>query len=116
MSDQDVRAVIDAYAEGTRTRDIAKLKGCFAEGAKMTGWLGPDLLQGGPEPFYGALEANEVGDDYTSEITALTVEGPIAWTETRERNLLGLNFVNRFHLVRDGEGRWAIVSKLFAHG
>lgn len=116
MSESDVRAVIDAYAEGTRTRDVGKLRECFADGAVMSGWLGPDLLVGGPEPFYGALEANEVGPDYRSEVTEMRVEGPIAWAETREENLLGMSFVNRFHLVRGADDRWRIVSKLFAHG
>lgn len=109
------KAVIDAYTQATRTRDIALLKTVFHENSKMTGWLGPDLLNDGPEPFYGALEANEVGDDYTSETVSLTEGDSIAWAETRETNLLGLSFVNLFHMVRLSDGSWRITSKLFRH-
>jgi hypothetical protein len=115
MSETDPRAVIDAYAEGTRTRDIDMLRAAFHPDAVMSGWLGPDLLHGSPQPFFDALGANEVGPDYRSEITALEVDGPIAWAETREENLLGLSFLNRFHLLRLEDGTWRIVAKLFRH-
>ncbi|MEL6801006.1 MAG: hypothetical protein AAFO80_14090 [Pseudomonadota bacterium] len=53
MSFPTAQAAVEAYIEGTRTRDVALLKTVFADGAVMTGYLGPDLLHGGPEPFYG---------------------------------------------------------------
>lgn len=117
MSDATVspRSVIEAYITGTRTRDTALLKEIFHEDAVMTGWLGPDLLVGGPEPFYGALEANEVGDDYTGDITALEHTGSIATATIEETNLLGLSFTNLFHMVRLADGSWRITSKLFRH-
>ncbi len=117
MSDHTAspRAVVDAYVTGTRTRDIALLKTIFHGDAVMTGWLGPDLLVGGPEPFYGALEANEVGPDYTAEVFAVEEDGSIATAELRETNLLGLAFVNHFQLVRLGDGTWRIAAKLFRH-
>ncbi len=109
------RAVVEAYVTGTRTRDTLLLKEIFHENAVMSGWLGPDLLVGGPEPFYGALEANEVGDDYTAEITELTETGNIATATLAEENLLGLSFTNLFHLVQLADGSWRITSKLFRH-
>jgi hypothetical protein len=90
VGEGEVRAVIDARAEGTRRRDVALLRRCVAEGARMTGRLGPDLMQGGPEPFHDAPEADEVGPDHAFEVTAPAVEGPIAWAGTRETNLPGL--------------------------
>jgi hypothetical protein len=73
------------------------------------------LLCGGPEPFYGALEANEVGSDYSSEIVSITEDDTIASAELREANLLGLSFTNHFHMVRLDDGSWRIASKLFRH-
>ena len=110
-----IEAVMNTYTDGTRSRDVALLKSIFHDDAVMTGWLGPDLLMGGPGPFYSALEANEVGADYTSEITEISVEGPMASAEVREKNLFGLDFVNRFHLIRQADESWIIVSKLFRH-
>ncbi|MEO0691740.1 MAG: nuclear transport factor 2 family protein [Pseudomonadota bacterium] len=115
MSFPTAQAAVEAYIEGTRTRDVALLKTVFADGAVMTGYLGPDLLHGGPEPFYGALEANEVGDDYAATIVDVTETGAIATGQLAEDNLLGLSFLNHFQLVHLPEGGWKISAKLFKH-
>jgi len=109
------QAVLEAYIEGTATRNIDLLKSIFAEGAMMSGWLGPDLMAGGPEPFYGALEANEVGSDYVGTIANVTETDRIATGEINESNLLGLSFNNHFQMVQDGDGNWTITAKLFRH-
>lgn len=109
------RAVVDAYVTGTRTRDVALLEQIFHADAIMTGWLGPDLLNGGPEPFYGALEANEISPDYTATVVSVTEEDRIATAQLEETNLLGLSFTNHFHLVQLDDGSWRISSKLFRH-
>ena len=111
---ESAQSVIDAYIEGTRTRDVGLLKAVFAEGAVMVGWLGPDLLTGGPEPFYGALEANEVGDDYAARSTVEVTER-IATATIEEQNLLGMNFTNHFQIVQLADGSWRIAAKLFRH-
>lgn len=108
-------AVINAYTTGTATRDIALLKSIFHEDAVMTGYLGSDFLNGSPEPFYQALEANEVASDYSSYTSDLTVTGKIACATTKEQNLLGLDFTNHFHLAQLEDGTWRITSKLFRH-
>lgn len=110
----EVEAVLRAYEDGTRERDPETLRAVFHEGAVMSGWLGPDFLVGGPEPFYDALRAQEVGPDYTSRVTAVDVVGATARARTVEDGLFGLSFVNEFHLARGPEG-WRIVSKLFHH-
>jgi hypothetical protein len=112
---QSPKAVVEAYVEGTRARDIDLLKSIFHVDAVMTGWLGPDLLLGGPEPFFGALDTNEVGDNYAAEIVSLSVTDKIATAELSETNLLGLSFTNLFHIAQMGDGSWQIVSKLFRH-
>ncbi|MEO1175153.1 MAG: nuclear transport factor 2 family protein [Myxococcota bacterium] len=108
-------AVIEAYAKGTANRDIALLKTVFHPNAVMTGWLGPDFLHGGPEPFFAALEANEVGPEYASETTSLEVTDKIATASTTETHLLGMSFTNLFHLAQLDDGSWRITSKLFRH-
>ncbi len=108
-------AVVEAYIEGTRTRNTDLLKAIFSENARMTGYLGPDLLNDGPEPFYGALEANEVSDDYTAEIKSVTQTDKIASAWISETNLLGMSFDNHFHIIQIQDGSWRISSKLFRH-
>ncbi|MBM7067840.1 nuclear transport factor 2 family protein [Actibacterium sp. 188UL27-1] len=109
------RAVVEAYVTGTAARDVPLLKSIFDTGAVMSGWLGSDLLAAGPEPFYAALEANEVGRDYTATIVSVDVTDRIATAELAETNLLGLSFTNHFHLVQQADSTWRITAKLFRH-
>ena len=104
-----IEAVMNKYTQGTHTRDVALLKSIFHENGVMTGWLGPDLLMGEPEPFYRALEAKDVGAGYTTETAKISIQGPMASAEVREKNPFGLNFVNRFHLIRQADESWVIV-------
>lgn len=110
-----VKAVVEAYAKGTATRDIDLLKQAFHPQALMSGYFGPDLLVGGPEPFYAQLEGNPHPDDsYAHDIVEISVTGSTAVARLIEDNLYGLSFVNDFHLLKQ-DGKWSIVSKLFHH-
>lgn len=108
-----VRAVIERYVEATRGCDAAAMRAVFHPAAAMNGWLGPQALVGSPEPFYGALEAaGGPMPGYEAEIGEVRVEGGTAVVTLRERNCLGVGFVNHFHLMEEG-GEWRIVAKLF---
>ena len=109
------QAVIEAYVEGTRNRDVALLKQTFHDDAVMTGWFGTHLGISGPEPFYKELEENEVGDDYAATIVSVEQTDRIALAELTEANLLGVSFTNHFHLVQMEDDSWRIISKLFRH-
>ncbi len=109
-----VKAVVGNYIKGTATSDPALLQSLFHESAVMSGYLGPELLLGGPRPFFDAIAKNEVGPDYSGEITELSITGRTATATLVEDNLYGLSFVNAFHLLKI-EGRWTITAKLFHH-
>ncbi len=118
MSDDTAaaRAVVERYIEGTRSGDVAVLKSVFHPAAIMVGYLGPDLLTGGPGPFYEAMQANppsvEAQAQYEADITHLRVDGTIATATLEEKGVLGMNFVNHFLLIKDGED-WSINAKNF---
>ena len=107
-----VHTVMTEYAEATRARSVERLSALFHPQAVMTGYLGPDLLVGGPGPFYDALAANEVSPAYRGMVLSVSVTGDTARAVVAEQNLFGMAFVNDFHLVRTADG-WRIVSKLF---
>lgn len=109
-----VAAVMAEYEAGTRHRDVARLKAIFHPDAVMSGYLGPNLVVGAPQPFYDHLEANEVSASYTAATTLVSVIGATASAKVVEDDLFGLSFVNMFHLVKQ-DGAWRIVSKLFHH-
>ena len=115
MSTMSPNTVLQAYVDGTRNRDVALLKTIFHDKAVMCGWLGSEFLDGGPEPFYGALEAVEVALDYNAKIFNVVESNQIATGSITERNLLGMSFDNHFHMVRLADGSWRIISKLFRH-
>lgn len=110
-----ILAVLETYTEGARLRDVAALRSIFHPQAVMVGYLGPDLLMGGPEPFFDAIAANEVAPDYASAVVSVQVTGATATATVIEDNLFGLSFVDAFHLIRQPDGRWLITSKLFHH-
>ena len=112
---QSPQTIVDNYTLGTKNRDIDLLKSIFHEDCIMTGYLGPDFLNGSTEPFYDALRNNEIGPDYTSETTELNVTDRIATATVVEKNLLGLDFTSHFHLAQQPDGQWLITSKLFRH-
>lgn len=109
---QAVHAVMQDYAEATRARSVERLAALFHPGAVMSGYLGPELQVGGPEPFFDALRANEVSPEYRGMVLSVSVTGDTARAVVAEQALFGMAFVNDFHLIRMAEG-WRIVSKLF---
>ncbi|MGR3492999.1 MAG: nuclear transport factor 2 family protein [Shimia sp.] len=109
-----VQEILDAYTTATRARDVDGLRAVFHDNAVMSGYLGPDLLVGSPQPFFDFLAGNEVAPDYASHTLSIDVTGQTASATVVEDNLFGMSFVNHFHLVKDENG-WSITSKLFHH-
>lgn len=109
-----VKEVIGTYIKGTENSDPDLLRSVFHESAVMSGYLGPDMLVGSPEPFYQAIAERKVGPEYKGEITEISVLGRTATVTVVEDNLYDLSFVNTFHLLKV-DGAWTITSKLFHH-
>jgi len=115
----EVREVAARYVDATYRGDAAALRACFHPAAVMCGYLGEDLLVGGPERFFEDIAANpameSTGAPYVAEIASVEVTGGAASVRLDETGFFGsLSFVNWFHLIRDEDGEWRIVSKLFA--
>lgn len=109
-----VAAVMDAYIAGTKNRDVAGLKAIFHPDALMSGYFGPDIMIGTPQPFFHELAVNEIAPDYAAHVVSVEVTGNTALGRIVEDNLLGLSFVNDFHLIKM-DGAWLIISKLYHH-
>lgn len=109
-----VRAIVSDYIKGTAQSDPVLLRSVFHKSAVMSGYLGPDVLLGSPEPFFEAVAQRPVGSDYVGEITEISVVGRTATATVVEDNLYDLSFVNTFHLLKV-DGAWIITSKLFHH-
>ncbi|MEO1771014.1 nuclear transport factor 2 family protein [Candidatus Enterococcus ferrettii] len=112
-----VDKVVNAYIKGTFTGDTELLQSVFHEKARMTGYLGDQLLIGDPQPFIedigsqASMESN--GDPYEAEVVSKVIVGNIADVTIRESGFRGsLKLEDHFHLIDDGT-RWWIISKLF---
>ena len=121
MSDgaiEQVRQVVQQYVEGCQVGNVDLLKDVFHADAQMVGFLGGNLMYGGPDPFYDAVANNPSpqasGADYKTEICDVTVAATVATATLKETGFLGMNFTNFFHLLLTDDG-WKIISKAFAH-
>jgi len=114
-----VRAAADRYVDAVYRADVEALEGCFHPGAAMSGYLGNELLTGGPRRFFEDLASRpsmaSTGAPYVAEIRDVEVVGDAASVRIDETGFFGsLSFSNWFHMIKGEDGAWLIVSKLFA--
>lgn len=111
-----IREVLEKYIEGSYTADTDLLKTLFHPDAAMSGFMGDELDIGTPQPFYDELEevpsAKESGEAYHAEIAFIHIAGSMASAGIVEENLLGINYVNHFHLLKI-DGTWKFISKIY---
>ena len=111
-----IRRVLKDYMEASYTADVPLLKTTFHPEALMSGFLEDELYIGSPEPFYDDLQDNpsskESGEAYRAQVAFIHVDGPVASAAIVEDSLLGMNYVNHFHLLKI-QGEWKIISKIY---
>lgn len=112
-----VQNVMQQYIDGVYQGNVEKLKGFFHEKAVMNGFLGEQMLIGGPEPFFEDIGKNpsmsKMDIPYNGEITSIEITGLTANVTIKETGFAGIyNFINYFHLMKV-DGEWKIMSKIF---
>ena len=112
-----VRDVMERYIDATYRADVEALRSLFHPEASMTGYLGGELIMGGPEPFFadigGRPSMAEAGDPYRGEIVAMHASGHVASAVIEQSGFFGAGyFVDYFQLLAI-DGKWLIVSKTF---
>jgi hypothetical protein len=113
-----VRAVMERYVEAVYRADVDTLKDLFHPQAVMTGYLGDDLLIGGPAPFLADLAGRpsmaESNHPYEATISGVEVVSRAATATLVEHGFFGTHsFVNYYHLLLI-DGEWRILSKNFS--
>jgi ketosteroid isomerase-like protein len=113
-----VREVADRYVDAAYRGDVQALRACFHPLAIMCGYLGDALLAGSPEPFFQDIASmpsmQSTGAPYVAKTTSVEVVGNAASVRIDETGFAGdMAFANWFHLLKDADGGWKIVSKLF---
>jgi hypothetical protein len=109
-------AVLQAYMDGSRDLDRAKLAQCFHPKAVLTGFLKDTPILGTPQLFLDDVDrivaAGVRNTGYEAKIESLTEQGSVASANIVMSGFAGLNFKDYMHLVEES-GRWSIISKLF---
>ncbi|RYY22367.1 MAG: hypothetical protein EOO04_15920 [Chitinophagaceae bacterium] len=111
-----IRQVVDKYAEGCHTGNIALLRSIFHPQAMMYGAGGDNVLMTPIEGLYAYIEANEppqkTGEPHQNMVTSIRYEGNAAVVETVQEAAYGNDYTNFFQLLKI-EGQWLIVSKSY---
>ena len=111
--------VLEDYRDGTFKKDVALLKRVFHPEARMTGFLGPNMLIGTPQPFFDDIANNpsmeESGAPFVAEIKDVVVTGGrVAHAIVHETGFFGsAELQDHMHLIKDKDGQWKIISKCF---
>ena len=109
-----VRKVIEQYVEGSKG-NVETLQAIFHSEARMTGYIGADLMVGTPQPFFDAVKSvvtPELATTYKAEIQSIEVVGQAATATLVESGFAGNDYTDFFQLIRQ-DGNWLIISKTF---
>jgi len=117
--EREARAAVDRYVDATYRGDVEALRACFHPSAAMSGYLGEELLTGGPQRFFDDVASTpsmqSTGAPYEAKVTSVQIVGRAASIRLDETGFFGsFSFSNWFHLIKDDTGSWLIVSKLFS--
>ncbi len=111
MSEEAVKAVIEAYVAACQAADVKRLQAVFHPGANMMGYMQGRFLTGGPKPFFDSVTSS-TPCTYDYKISEISVAGDVGSARLDEEGYMGSNFTDYFQLARTEDG-WQIVSKVF---
>lgn len=112
-----VQSLMQVYFNAVYHADVPKLKTLFHEKAAMYGYLGPNMLAGGVQPFYDDLQSQpsmaQSGTDCRCVIKDIDVTGNTASCTLLVDGFYGAACVeDRFFLLKES-GEWKISCKSF---
>ena len=112
-----IEEVLNRYIQGTYQADLTLLQSVFHPGARMSGFLGGELILGTPEPFFQDLGSRPSMQSehvpYQARILSISQAGKIASAVLLEEHFFGaLSMETHFELLKLEEG-WQIIAKNF---
>lgn len=111
-----ITQVVNKYAAGCQTGNVALMRSAFHAQAMMYGSSGGQTIVAPIDALYAYIEANEppakTGEPHQCTITSIQLAGNAASVEMVQEACYGNDYTNYFQLVKDG-GQWLIVSKTY---
>ena len=117
MSEQAaIESVIRTYFDSMFESNSEKAKAAFHPDARITGYLGGDLLNMGTDEFAAFVadqqpSAKSKGEEPRLEIVSMHIAGEVAIAQVRDE-YLGHTFLDLLSLMKI-DGVWRIQNKLF---
>lgn len=117
MDDEAIAGVLRLYIEGAANGDAAKLAEAFHEHARTFGSLnGTRYDISVPEMIELEQRAPRNSDGrYTAQIMSISQAGDVATATIEEDGCWGTASFTSFLALAKIDGRWQIVSRVFAH-
>ena len=117
VDDEAIATAVRLYVEGAASGDAAKLKEAFHEHARMFGSLNGTRYD---VPIAEMIELEERSPrnsdgKYSAVITSIVQAGDVASATVEEDGCWGTASFTSFLSLMKIDGRWQIVSKVFAH-
>lgn len=113
----EIEQTIENYMQGTYQADIDLLRSVFHPKAKMSGFLGGQLIVDSPEPFFQDIGSRasmkESGIPYQARILNISRSGNIASAVIIEENFFGANSMETHFELIFTESKWRIIAKNF---
>src|SRR5215212_3338674 len=111
-----IHRVLQLCTEGEARGDVGKLREAFHEDARMFGSIAGTRYDVPIEELFSLAESSPADTgNYRSRVLSVQQTGDAAVGVVAEEGYWGsLSFIDYFQLARI-EGRWKVVSKLFAH-
>ena len=115
---EDILALLQRYFDGLYRGDVDLLAQAFHPQARLYGEVGGQRLLRDVEPWLQVVATRASpqsrGEAQRMALQALQIDGCIALATAR-CEMLGFNYLDQLSLLKDAEGRWAIVAKLYTH-
>lgn len=117
VDDEAIATAVRLYVEGAASGDAGKLREAFHEHARMFGSLNGTRYD---VPIAEMIELEERAPrnsdgKYSAVITSIVQAGDVASATVEEDGCWGTASFTSFLSLMKIEGRWQIVSKVFAH-
>lgn len=119
MSDRDaLMALLQRYFDGLYRGDVALLEQVFHPQARLYGEVAGQRLLRDLAPYLAVVAAraspHSRGEPQRMALQALRIDGAIALATAR-CEMLGFRYLDQLSLLKDDDGHWSIVAKLYTH-
>lgn len=115
---EELLALLQRYFDGLYRGDVGLLAQVFHPQARLYGEVKGQVAMRDVQPYLEAVarraSPQSLGEARRMQMQALRIDGSVALATAR-CEMLGFDYLDQLSLLKDTEGRWSIVAKLYTH-